>query len=52
MKQAIKQWIDPITVPREICRIRDQSLEAGIGRTQLCVRHHYKLLAKPAILCI
>ena len=22
MKQAIKQWVDPITVPEEICRIQ------------------------------
>lgn len=29
MKQAIKQWIDPITVPREICRIQDEYENQG-----------------------
>lgn len=29
MKQAIKQWIDPITVPEEICRMQAEYENKG-----------------------
>lgn len=29
MKQVIKQWIDPITVPEEICRIQAEYESQG-----------------------